>query len=452
MDWTKNAITGTPATTAAAFNGVAKPPLPTDWSEPLLNPSGLVGDVVRFIRESSGMHQPKFALAAGLTFCAAAIGRAVKDRTGQRTNLYTLAIGNTSAGKNDPLKIIGKLTASIGASKLLAGEVTSDSALEILVDAFPVRLFLLDEVGQYLTSLKGAGANNGHLRTVIPALTKCWSAAGGVFMGKARAKDGNGQWKPPKAIAEPCVSIYGTSAPDVLFGSMAEGDFSDGSIPRFIPFMSLTRPRFVARNEVCVPDSLRNRLSSALLHLGAKPHGAKRQDGTQDDVPEPMLVDETDEAASIFEALESDKNGHLAQADNGDAVEYLWGKSVENARRVALTVAALRNPDKPVVEAIDAKYATELMRVVVGDFVQAVRDRVAGSKAERDKKKLLLIIRQSGNDGVTKSHLTRRTQSMRPIERDEALFDLCEAGEIEEHQETGSGAKCVTRYCIGNRV
>lgn len=88
-----------------------------EWPDEVLNPPGLVGEVVRFIRDSSGMRQPKFALAAGLTVCGALIGRAVRDFTGQRTNLYTLAVGGTSAGKNDPIRAVEKLVDAMGAVK-----------------------------------------------------------------------------------------------------------------------------------------------------------------------------------------------------------------------------------------------------------------------------------------------------------------------------------------------
>lgn len=417
-----------------------------DWPEWVLNPPGLVGDVVRFIRDASGVSQPKFALAAGLTICGAFIGRGVRDFTGQRTNLYTLAVGGTSAGKNDPIRAIGKLVDAMSAVKMIAGEVTSDSALEILIEAFPVRLFLLDEVGQYLTTVKGAGQSNGHLRTVIPALTKCWSAAGGSFIGKARGRDASGKWKPPKQIDEPCVCLYGTSAPDVLFEAMTDADFADGSIPRFIPFISESRPMFEAKPEIVVPDELRGRLTAALRSLGIPAQGAKNQDGTAEDVPSAMLINETEGATQTFAKLEGVKYENLVKADNGDRVLFLFAKIVENARRVALIVAALRNPSSPLIDERDAVYGCALMMLAVRDMVATVRDKVAANQTERHKKKLRLIIRRAGVGGITQSELTRKTQSMRLAERDEAIQDLIDAEEVAERLEGGNGAKHVRRY------
>ena len=441
---------GLATTQAAAEHAATMPTFRQDWPDEVLTPPGLVGDVVRWIRDSAGVYQPKFALAAGLTVCGALIGRGVRDYTGQRTNLYTLAVGGTSAGKNDPIRAVQKLAAALAASKLLAGEVTSDSALEVLIDAFPVRLFLIDEVGQYLTTVKGAGQSNGHLRTVIPALTKCWSAAGGAFMGKARAKDGSGEWKPPKQINEPCVGFYGTSAPDVLFDAMTDADFSDGSIPRFIPFISENRPPFERKPEIVVPYELEEHLSQALRNLGIPPHGAKSQDGGVADIPTAMLVNETEEAARIFAALEDLKHANLAKADAGDKAFTLYGTIVENARRVAVTVATLRNPSAPIVDKLDATYGCTLLTLATADMVATVHDRVAATRTERDKKRLRLIIRKAGEKGITKSDLTRRTQTMRPPEREEALFDLQEAGEIREIADPGIGKKSVTRYVLAH--
>ncbi len=416
-----------------------------DWPDAVLNPPGLVGVVVRWIRESSGIEQPKFALAAGLAVCGALLGRGVRDFTGQRTNIYVLVVGGTSAGKNDPVKIVVKLISAMGADYLILGELTSDSALEMHLNAFPVRLFLLDEVGQYLSTIKGAGKSNGYVRTVIPALTRCWSAAGGLYQGKARAKDGNGNLT-VSHIKEPCVCLYGTSAPDVLFDAMTTADFSDGSISRFIAFISESRPRFEAKPEIVVPDDLVKELKAALAALKIPIDGVKDKDGYPTDKPTATLVDETDEAKAAFATLENVKYEHLLAADAGDKTLHLYGKIVENARRIALIVAALRNPSRPLIEKSDADYACELMLYATQDMVATVRDSVSTNRTERNKQKLRLIIRKAGECGITQSDLTRRTQTMKTYERDEAIQDLIEAEVIQETQEQGIGKKSVSRY------
>lgn len=414
------------------------------WSDYLLRPQGIVGDVADWITKSSGMYQPKFALAASLAACAALIGRGVRDYTGQRSNIYVLAVGNTSAGKNAPLKCVDLLFRELKRQKALQGEVTSDSALEILLSQFPVRLLMLDEIGHYFANVKSAGMSNGFLKTVMPMFTKAWSAADGTIYGKTRAEDKNGKWRPGQAIHEPCLCIYGTTVPSILFQAMSEEDLSDGSIPRFICFISKTRPKFEAKAEAMLTESLKCKICDALNKLGIPPHGAKTQDGKPADVPTPLRIPESPEAANVFKAFEDEKTSHMTEADNGDVVQYLWGKTGENARRIALTVAAMRNPANPMVDGYDAKYAVDLMTVLTSEFVAYAKTGITSDKIMRYKNKILDLVRSAGKNGVTKSLITRRTRYLRPSERDDLIFDLIVGGEIKEVKDASKFAPMYT--------
>ncbi len=415
------------------------------WDD-VLTPRGLVGDVTRWICESSVMAQPKFALAGALTVCGALLGRGIQDWTGQRTNLYALAIGNTSAGKNDPIRCIQKLLFALERDILLCGEVTSDTALECLLLSFPSRLLLVDEIGHYLTSIKGAGPSNGHLRTVMPMLTKAWSAAGGALQGKARAPDTNGKLRPPRTIQEPNVAFYGTSAPDVLFDGMSEGDFGDGSIPRFLSFISSDRPKAEPKPYIEVPTSLKDSLVAALETFGLRREIYKPADGENARLTfdEPILFERHEESERVFQELENEKHEHLTQADLGDAPLYLWGKAVENARRVALIVAALQHPGAHEIQLRDAVYAIRLVQLTIDEMVERVREDVATTKAERDKRVILRALR--GGAQLTRSDLTRRTQGLSKRDREDALDDLLDAGRIDEVEGPGTGRKAVTYF------
>ena len=410
----------------------------------LLPPDGLVGEVANWIIAAAGCYQPNFALAAALTACGALVGRGVKDFTGQRSNLYALAVGDTSCGKNEPLKCIDALFRAQRFEKVLHGEITSDSALEVLLNYHPVMLLKIDEIGHYLKNLKTAGQSNGHLKSVMPMLTKAWSAAGGVLPGKTRAENPNGNWKPGRRIEEPCVCLYGTTAPDVLFDCMNASDMADGSLPRFLVFRSDTVPRRVTKPEISVPPGLRDRIADVLKRLGIPLPGTKSQDGKVADVPTAMLVNETDEAREMFEALEDVKCERIANAPNR-MVKEVWGKAVENARRVALIVAVFRNPSAPVIEEYDALYAVQLVQRLVTDFALTVADRVSSTRAERTKKRLLRIIRRAGPDGLTKSQLVRSTDDLDIRERDAALDDLEEGEQITAETVQGK-TKRITVY------
>lgn len=436
-----NAVTTPPETQPFGISG--------EWSDDLFRPKGLLGDINQWMINSCGMHQPKFALAASITVCGALLARIVKDREGQKTNIFTLAVGGTSAGKNDPIRLIQKLLISLNRKILLVGEVTSDSALEITLDAFPSRIMLLDEVGHYVANVKSAGPSNGHLRTVIPMLTKVWSAASGALQGKCRALDTNGKWKPPKTILEPCVCVYGTTVPKVLFDSMSFEDFEDGSIPRFLSFISETRPPYQPKGEISVPDKLRNSLLNALSTLGANEAVylfEKDEAGEMTRWNPARSVPESPEASAIFEAFEKEKTMLMTAADNGDAPLYLIGKGVENSKRIALIVASFINPANPIVDGYAADYAVRLVKASAADMVKYVRQNVASSRYERDAQLIERIIRRAGANGITQSEITRATRSMRRGDRDNILCDLEEAGIISKLQVDGIGQKKVSVF------
>lgn len=423
------------------------------WPESLYNPPGLAGDVVKWMLESSGLPQQKFSVAAALTVLGCLVGRGVKDYSGQRTNLFTLAVAPSSGGKNDPMKFGQMLIKALGREKRLSAKVTSDTALEILVSDFPVRCMFLDEVGDYLGSMKkSSGGSNPYLMTVIPCLKELWSKADGIFTGKARAADSNGKWKPPRLIDGPHVSIYGTGAPSRLFEGMTERDFDDGSIPRFVVFIEDAIPKRRDVNAPEVPNDLLARIQDALSALGIPHDGAKeeRPDGTfiRADTPNAFEVGYSDGARDVINSFESFKHEMMLSAED-DPYLYLWGKAVENARRIALIVAAFRSPQSPMVDECDAIYAVQIMQRTVSEMINHCRQYVASTERERDVKALARFIRRRGT--VPLSEITRCTQGMKRQSRYDALDDLIESETIKEIKHTGRGRKSVTLYkYIGN--
>jgi len=224
--------------------------------------------------------------------------------------------------------------------------------------------------------------------------------------------------------------MYGTTVPGVLFDSLDASDIADGSIPRFLLFRSDTIPRRKTKPEISVPDELRDRIADALNHLGIPKPGAKSQDGKPADIPTPMLIHETKEATQAFEALEDEKYSHTANTSESEIVRQIWGKAVENARRVALVVAAFRNPSAPVIEEYDARYAVQLVQWLVSNFAVAVTERVSSTRTERTKKRILRLLQRAGEKGLTKTQLTHATQDLDGRERAAAVMDLIDGGEI----------------------
>ena len=136
-------------------------------------------------------------------------------------------------------------------------------------------------------------------------------------------------------------------------------------------------------------------------------------------------------ALAVFNDFNLEIHRKMLAADRtGDETNYLYGKALENARRVALILATGRDGKAAVVTERDADYACRLVRYLVGDLVRAVKETVAENNDEKAKKRILQIVASAGRGGITKKELTRRTQFIRKSFRDEYLDDLVEGGEL----------------------
>ena len=414
------------------------------WPDSVLHPKGIVGEVANWILSSAGIKQPKFSLAAALVICSTLLGRLVKDHSGERTNIFVLVVIPSSGGKDHPFKAGMKLLLALDRSHLLTGEVTSDSALECLLTANPTRCMFLDEVGDYLGSIKAAGHSNAYLKTIMPRLKSLWSSSNDIYIGKTRAADNNGKWREPTRIVAPHLSIYGTGSPTPLFESLSERDFDDGTAPRFITFISEEIPLRQDLPEATPPAGLLEKIKDALQHFGSQPN-TQTSDRETNPASIGKVIPSDDEAKQIFAEFERFKYEQINMAKD-DPPLYLWGKAVQNAKRIALIVACFRNPKKPIIGKYDAQYAVNLMRCSVNEMIDHSRELVGVSWRERELKRIEGIIRQAKTEGISQSNLTRKTPKMVPSERNDLLWALEEMKTIVRQEKPGTGKKPETWF------
>ena len=136
-------------------------------------------------------------------------------------------------------------------------------------------------------------------------------------------------------------------------------------------------------------------------------------------------------ARATFEAFNDEIFRKMTKAGkSGDETNYLYGKALENARRVALILAVGRSGPEAVITEGDAVYACRLVKYLVGDLIRAVKETVAENNDEKAKKRILQIVAASGGGGISKRDLTRKTQFIRKSFRDEYVADLVESGEL----------------------
>ncbi len=379
----------------------------------LQHPGGFVEDTMDWINETAICPQPMFALAAALCLAGTLYGRHVKDESGQCTNLFLMGVGFTSCGKDHALKSVVRALDSCEASALRLGQVTSDSAVEYALKRNPRFAMIIDEAGHFFAGVTDARTSGSPLHSIKPALLELWSCAGGRWKGKQRVPK-NDKDAEPALIDSPHVCLFGMTQPQIFFDGVSNTELRDGWLARNLFFISKTRPKPRFVKSALVPDRIKMEVYR-WKEMPAKPH----------EIP-------TDDAAkAVFESFNDEIYEKMLVADRtGDETNYLYGKALENARRVALTIAAGREGIGATITEHDATYACSLVRYLVGDLIRAVKETVAETSDEKAKKRILLVVASAGSEGISKRDLTRKTQFIRKMFRDEYLDDLVESGEL----------------------
>ena len=380
----------------------------------LQHPGGFVEETMDWINATAICPQPTFALAAALCLAGTLYGRHVQDESGQRTNLFLMGVGFTSCGKDYALKAVSRALDACEATNLRLGQVTSDSAVEYALRRNPRFALLIDEAGHFFSGVTDAKASGSPLHSLKPALLELWSCAGGRWKGKQRVPKGERNVE-PALIDDPHVCLFGMTQPQIFFDGISKTELRDGWLARNLFFISKTRPkpRFVAKAEV--PARIRAEVI-----------------GWKEPPPDGVRTIPTDAGAmAVFEAFNDEVYGKMLTADRtGDETNYLYGKALENARRVALVLAVGRDGGRSPVAEQDATYACSLVRYLVGDLIRAVKETVSESADEKAKKRILQVVAAAGHGGISKQELTRKTQFIRKSFRDEYLEDLVESGEL----------------------
>ena len=400
-------------------------------AETIRHPGGLVEEVRDYILNTAVCPQEKFALAAAISFVGTLYGRKVETEDGQRTNLFCMNVGYTSSGKDHPLKMVAKMLDKCDATHLRLGQVTSDSAIEWALKRQPRFCFLIDEAGHYFGNISDSKAKGSCQSTIKPALLELWSTAGGRYVGKQRVPR-DGKEVPPIVVDNPHLCMLAATQPQIIFEAMNRSDLRDGWLARNLFFISKERP--MPREPKVVPQM---------------PFGiVKAISDWKEELPIPVVytVKYTDEARAEFNELAEEVYGKMLVADKtGNEQNYLLGKAVENAKRIALTIAAPRFSKEAImngeayISGEDATYACQLVRVLALEMLEVVRDSMADSADEKHKKTIMKLIAQSGKNGMTKSEITKKTQYLRSSSRNEYIEDLINAGEIFEKPMLQSG-------------
>mgnify|MGYP003295992951 CR=1 FL=1 len=213
----------------------------------------------------------------------------------------------------------------------------------------------------------------------------------------------------------------GVTAPEKLYNGMTIEELQDGWIARNLIFIANSNfPDIVIKPSADVPASITESVRSWLT----RQTGDVIISSVPGAVREPMVVPMDEMARKRFNEFNVYSRENLRKAYvSGDKTQYLWGKALQNARRVALIVACGREYEQPVITHYDANYRCRLVEYLIRDTVRAIDENVNENAWEAAKNRIRKLVDGSGMDGMTINELTRRTQWVKDRRTRESYLD-----------------------------
>ena len=408
----------------------------------LLNVPGLLGSITAWLLDVSTRQQPALCLASAIATLGAVLGRRIASPTDLRTNVYCLGIGETACGKDVSVRMPRHLLFRAGLAKMAAtGEWKSDSGLRSLLLEAPSHAAYCDEFTKRLEGMSGKDAPS-YLRGIKSYLLELWGASNSAHLAPAYADRNTNV---PVAIEQPNLCLYGAGVPSELFSAMDRGALTDGFINRMLIFFSddqMPPRRKVGRAEP--PDGLVDELrkldrTSSVGDLEALPTSR----------PVARMLAMTDEADALLTDLENANDARiLRMRKDGDVLSDLWVRYGAHIVKLALIRSASDDLDKPI-ELADVTWARDLVSWCIDRTAIEVGSRISDSRHEADTKRVQRLIEAAGDDGLTGTRFSQRTQWLKRGERKDILATLLEGGAIVAETAPRDGAKGgspTTRY------
>lgn len=446
-------------------------------------PPGIVGKTAAWIEERCVKPFRPAASLAALVFWSALVARRTRYEN-QTGVLYGGYITMSHNGKNDPLEMVSNLLDEAGVSSIhVCSRFSSRNAS---VECFqkclfhPVLLAIIDEAAGFFSLATQSDYG------IADFLKEAWSSSLKMLYPQSRVSTaGKMELRP---VHNPALSMLLAAQPSTLGAATSEDQLTDGLLPRVLWVVrrkyeterataNLKKSRKLndtedgkaikrrartiwnwfrgqADNEFMDMADLESRPDPYARAARAKKDAkgkakkkageAKAEEGAEVDEPilnpahevwhEPLELEAGPGVEDVFSDFEAFSEQRVAPAAEGRASPrgYLWGKAVENAKRVAVVLAMARcgaSPGPYTIEAEEARWAVRFVKSSIQSGVEWIRDYMAGTPFQRLCNKVLNHLKACG--GVLKqSEITRALRIPARFQQD-VLDQLQNAGQIE---------------------
>ncbi|WP_174999047.1 bifunctional DNA primase/polymerase [Rugamonas aquatica] len=345
---------------------------------------GVMRDIAAWSARTARTVQPAFEQCTALAACSSVLARDFIGSSGSHTNTYTIVVGPSGSGKENALSTVIKILDAYDPVRR-AGKPASDTAVLTVMGRNPASTFVMDELGEVLQSVFAPSAASYQARigtTFMDLYTKGGENYRGTEYGIQDSKKVNGRERTD--LSSPCPSIFGATTAVTLFKGMSDDVIGSGFLPRILYFRApdkIPMPNFDRANEP-IPESVIAWLTAIKDRVEKHAQAIKEKGdliGAATHRYQPIMVPYSAAAARLVRQAQL----HIVDRRNAcvDELEStMLTRTVENASRVALTLALATAPWAEEVDAEHFKAALAIVINATNAFMADIRSHLFGSK------------------------------------------------------------------------
>lgn len=386
------------------------------FPEKFFNVPGIIGDVVKYCIETAPRPQPILSLGGAIALMSVLTGRKVCTEENMRSNVYVVSVAKSCAGKNRPREINKQILILSNQPELVGPEeVTSGAAIVAALDVSPTLLLQFDEFGRTLKTTSNPQANS-HLYNINTQLMQLFTSSNTHYFAKGYANTENNI-----DINQPHATIYASTTPAPLFDGLNSDSLQDGYLGRMLFFISTERPFPQKTPMIKIPERI---IKVAQYWKQFSPGGNLSSIN-----PEPAIVPNTNKSDKIF--LDYTKKCEKLMDEN-EHYASIWGRCMENAKKLSLIYACSARPKQPEINADAASWGCALAHWLTKNFAEICERWISDNEFDKLQNEIIRFIEK--NCKVTKTDLAREFRKIPAATRNRIITNLEEAEIIKQYK------------------
>ncbi|MEK9818528.1 MAG: DUF3987 domain-containing protein [Pseudomonadales bacterium] len=372
----------------------------------LLEPPGILGDIVAYYNATARSAQPGFAVQTAIAIGSVIMGRAYRTTKGNHTSLYMLNVAKSGTGKEHTKSVIEDILGAAGLDHLVNGSgYTSAGAVFSTLLRRPRHVTVIDEFGRYLEA-SNTGKNSNLLEAntqLMEAIGRCHGVMRPTSYSTMTLTAEKAEEYAARKIHNPAVTLVGMTTPVALYKNISNINIADGFLGRFVIHQS-NQPRVVHEDKdlIEVPYTITNWCEMV--------NDRAHNDGMNDLAASPPVYVTLAFSGEALAIIRDFNVWCIELCNELEAVglDALPGRAKEMAMRLAMIVAIGIDPDTSSIDAEATQWAVDYIKFATQQTSDLLKMRVSGSEFEAHKKEILQSIRDRGETGITYADATKR--------------------------------------------